>query len=61
MMDNDIDVKHFNKRRLLKIFNVPNYLKHPSGILKGAEAIVDKMFSNPKFNFVFPSSNKNDR
>ncbi len=46
MMDNNIDVKHFNKRRLLKIFNIPDLLKHPDRVLKGAEAIVGKMFSN---------------
>jgi hypothetical protein len=53
MMDNDIDVKHFNKKRLLKIFNIPDLLEYPDGILKGAEAIVDKMFSNLNPNLPF--------
>jgi hypothetical protein len=26
MMDSNIDVKHYNKRRLLKIFNIPDLL-----------------------------------
>jgi hypothetical protein len=45
MMENGIDVKKYIKCRLLTIFTIPDLLKHPSGVLKGSEEIIDTLFS----------------
>ena len=53
MITNDIDVEHFIKRGLLKIFKIPNIMKHSQGVLKGSKEIVDRMLAdvNPAKSF----------
>jgi hypothetical protein len=46
MTTNDIDVEHFIKRGLLKIFKIPNIMKHSQGVLKGSKEIVDRMLAD---------------
>ena len=41
-----IDVKYFIKRNLLIIFQIPNLLRHPKGVLRGSEEVLDIMLSN---------------
>ncbi len=48
MINNDIDVKAFNKKGLLKIFKIEDIMDHPDGLLKGAREIIDGMFSSLK-------------
>jgi hypothetical protein len=46
MINYDIDVDYFSKRGLLTIFEVPDLMKHPKGVLKGSEDLVDELFYN---------------
>ena len=48
-----IDVKYFIKRDLLTIFQIPNLLGHPKGVLKGSEEVFDNMRSNTNSNKSF--------
>ena len=41
-----IDVRYFIKKGLLTIFQIPNLLRHPKGVVKGSEEVLDKMISN---------------
>ena len=40
-----IDVKYFIKSGLLTIFQMPDLLRHPKGVLKGSEELLYKMLS----------------
>jgi hypothetical protein len=53
MIDNGIDVKKYSKYKLLTIFTIPDILKHPNGVLKGSEEIIDKIFSDLNPNLPF--------
>ncbi|MDQ6722893.1 MAG: MEDS domain-containing protein [Thermoproteota archaeon] len=44
MKNNDIDVEGFNKKGLLNIYKIPDIMKHPKGLIGGAEEIISKMF-----------------
>jgi hypothetical protein len=46
MITNGIDVEHFIKRGLLKIFKIPNIMKHSQGVLKGSKEILDGMLAD---------------
>jgi len=46
MINNGIDVDYFSKRGLLTIFRIPNLFEHPKGLLKGAQEILNEIFSN---------------
>ena len=48
-----IDVKYYIKRGLLTIFQIPNLLGHPKGVLKGSEEVFDNMRSNTNSNKSF--------
>ncbi|MBA3977282.1 MAG: MEDS domain-containing protein [Nitrosopumilus sp.] len=54
MVDNNIDVKEFNKKGLLHLYQMPNLLKHPKGAIAATEGIINKMFSGltPPFRLV---------
>ncbi len=45
MTNYSIDVDYYLKRRLLKIFKIPDIAKYPKEIIKNAEDIMFKMFS----------------
>ena len=60
MINHDIDVDYFSKRGLLTIFEVPDLMKHPKGVLKGSEDLVDELFYNINQKRPFLVSNKND-
>jgi hypothetical protein len=47
MINNTINVECFNKRGLLTIFKISDLMKHPKGVLKGSEEILDKILSDP--------------
>ena len=48
-----IDVKYFIKRDLVTIFQIPDLLRHPKGVLKGSEEVLDDMLSNINSNNSF--------
>ncbi|MER5176190.1 MAG: MEDS domain-containing protein [Candidatus Nitrosocosmicus sp.] len=54
MVNDSIDVEDYNKRGLLKIFKIPDIMKHPEGVLIGAQEVIDTMFSDitPPFRLV---------
>ncbi len=54
MVNDRINVEDYNNRGLLKIFKIPDIMKHPEGVLKGAEESIEKMFSGliPPFRIV---------
>ncbi len=54
MVDNNIDVEKFNKKGLMHIFQIPNLLKHPKGVIAATEETINRMFSNltPPFRLV---------
>ncbi len=54
MVNDSINVEDYNKRGLLKILKIPDIMKHPEGVMKGAEEIIDTMFSDitPPFRLV---------
>ncbi len=45
MFNDSINVEDYSKRGLLKIIKIPNLMKHPDGVLKGAYKVIDTMFS----------------
>ena len=54
MTNDSINVEDYTKRGLLKIFKIPDFMKHPEGVLSGAKETIDKMFSGlmPPFRLV---------
>lgn len=54
MMNNDINVKNFVKKGLLKICKILDVIKHPIDVIEGSEEIIDRMLTdlNPPFRLV---------
>ncbi len=54
MVNDSINVEDYNKRGILKILKIPDIMKHPEGVMKGAEEIIDTIFSDitPPFRLV---------
>lgn len=54
MVDNNIDVKKFSKKGLLHIYQIPDLLKYPEGVIAGTEEIMNRIFSGltPPFRLV---------
>jgi hypothetical protein len=46
-----INVEDYTERGLLKIFKIPDVMKHPKGVISGGKEILDKMFSGMNFHF----------
>jgi hypothetical protein len=44
MISNNIDVKDFNKKGLLKICRISHAVRQPKGVFEGSEEIIEKMF-----------------
>ncbi|MDQ6722801.1 MAG: MEDS domain-containing protein [Thermoproteota archaeon] len=60
MTNDSINVANYTKRGLLKIFKLPDIMKHPDGVMRGAEEAMDKMFTGliPPFRLVMRMTDK---
>ncbi len=51
MTNDSINVEDYTKRGLLKIFKIPDIMKHPEGVMKGAQEVIDRMLSGIEIPF----------
>ena len=51
MEKHGINVKHYMKNKMLYVYQIPNPLEYPGGILKGIENIIQQLPIDPKIPF----------